>query len=71
MWYSFTLITMIIENITMKSTKAQIIESAEELISSLEFQLDVSKKRVSNQKKDLRLLIISLVILFLLSPIIY
>ena len=71
MWYSFTLITMTIENITMKSTKAQIIESAEELISSLEFQLDVSKKRVSNQKKDLRLLIISLVILFLLSPIIY
>jgi|TARA_R100000781_G_scaffold71963_1_gene45060 hypothetical protein len=62
---------MTIENITMKSTKAQIIESAEELISSLEFQLDVSKKRVSNQKKDLRLLIISLVILFLLSPIIY
>ena len=71
MWYSFTLITMTIENITVKSTKAQIIESAEELISSLEFQLDVSKKRVSNQKKDLRLLIISLVILFLLSPIIY
>ena len=66
-----TIIIMTTDNITMKSTKAQIIESAEELISSLEFQLDVSKKRVKNQKQDLRILVVLLALLFILSPIIY
>jgi len=62
---------MDVQNITMKSTKAQIIESAEELISSLEFQLDVSKKRVNSQRTDLKILVISLAVLFILAPIIY
>ena len=55
----------------MKNTKAEIIESAEELISSLEFQLTASEKKLIDQKEYLKIVTILLAITFILAPIIY
>tara|TARA_R100000458_G_scaffold49347_1_gene48856 strand:+ start:401 stop:586 length:186 start_codon:yes stop_codon:yes gene_type:complete len=59
---------MEIPTINMKSTKAQIVEAAEEYIQHQDHILSVAQRRVENHTQLVRFLMILLAITFILSP---
>ena len=59
---------MEVPTISMKSTKAQIVEAAEEYISHQDHILSVAKRRVMNHTQLARFLMIALAITFIISP---
>ena len=56
-------------NISMKSTKAQIVEAAEELISSQEIKLTVIERKLDSHRQALKVVTALLALTFILSPI--
>ena len=55
-------------DITMKSTKAQIVEAAQEFISYQEDALTVANRKLESHRKALRIVTVLLAITFILSP---
>tara|TARA_R100000458_G_C8120958_1_gene139863 strand:+ start:179 stop:364 length:186 start_codon:yes stop_codon:yes gene_type:complete len=54
--------------ITIKSTKAQIVEAANEFISHQDHLLNVATRRVKNHTQLVRFLMIALALTFILAP---
>ena len=54
--------------ISMKSTKAQIVEAAEEYISHQDHILSVATRRVKSHTQLVRFLMILLAVTFILAP---
>ena len=59
---------MTTEAITMKSTKAQIVEAAEELISYQENKLKVLDKKIITLRQLLKTVTVLLALTFILAP---